>query len=90
MGRPGIRSAELTKHVHEAVLTTMPIVLMTTEPRDAAPLLVPGAVECLAKPFNFDDVLACVARYMQPTQAADQGVLCSNGLGPYDSDSIDL
>ncbi|MEO7910371.1 MAG: sigma-54-dependent Fis family transcriptional regulator, partial [Roseiflexaceae bacterium] len=50
----------------------IPIVVMTTAPRDAAPLLVRGASECLAKPFNLNELLACVARYVQPDQRADQ------------------
>jgi hypothetical protein len=42
----------------------MLIVAMTTEPCDAAALLVSAAVECLAKPFDLDDLLACVAHAM--------------------------
>ena len=71
LGRPGSRIAELIEQVRAAGLATMSIVLMTTEPRDAAPLLVLGAVECLAKPFDFDKLLACIARYMQPAQAVE-------------------
>jgi hypothetical protein len=33
------------------------------------PLLVPGAIECLAKPFDLDDLLACVVRFVQPVAA---------------------
>jgi hypothetical protein len=44
----------------------MPIVVMTTAPDAGAALLIPGSIECLAKPFNLDDLLACVARYVQP------------------------
>ena len=68
VGRPGIRGAELIEEIHEAVLVAMPIVLMTTEPCDAAPPLAPSVVECLAKPFDLDKLLACVARYVRPAQ----------------------
>lgn len=44
----------------------LPIVLMTTAPQAIVPLLVPGSVECLAKPFDLDALLACVARFVQP------------------------
>jgi DNA-binding response OmpR family regulator len=50
----------------------IPIVVMTTAPHDAAPLLMLGVGECLAKPFDLDELLACVARYVQPDQRADQ------------------
>ena len=69
---PGLHGAALIAQVREVSRVTMPIVVMTTAPRDAAPLLVPEAIECLAKPFDLDDLLGCVARYVQPFQAADQ------------------
>jgi DNA-binding response OmpR family regulator len=71
VGRPSMRDAELIEHMRAAVLATTPMVLMTTTPRDAALLLVLGAVECLAKPFDLDELLACVARYVRPDQAVD-------------------
>jgi CheY-like chemotaxis protein len=66
VGSPGMRDAELIEHLREAVLATTPIVLMTTAPDHAAPLLALGPFECLTKPFDLDDLLACVARYVQP------------------------
>jgi DNA-binding response OmpR family regulator len=66
VGNLGMRDAELIEHMREAVLATTPMVLMTTAPRDTAALLVLGPFECLAKPFDLDDLLACVARYVQP------------------------
>jgi DNA-binding response OmpR family regulator len=76
--RAGPRGAALIAQVREVGPATMPIVLMTTVPRDAEPLLVPRSIECLAKPFDLDDLLACVARYVRPAQAADQRLaLCA-------------
>jgi CheY-like chemotaxis protein len=66
---PSMSGAELLAYLRGASLATMPMVLMTAAPQDAAPLLVPGAIECLAKPFDLDDLLACVARFMQPAPA---------------------
>lgn len=66
-GMPGQCSAALIAQVRRAGPAILPIVLMTTTPREARPLLVPGSIECLDKPFDIDDVLVCVARYVQPT-----------------------
>ena len=72
VGCPGMQGAALIAHLRAADPAIIPIVVMTTAPRDAAPLLMLGVGECLAKPFDLDDLLACVARYMQPDQRADQ------------------
>ena len=74
---PGPHSAALIAQMRQVSPATMPIVVMTTAPRDATPLLVSGSIECLAKPFDLDDVLACVARYVQPAAAADQRLALS-------------
>jgi DNA-binding NtrC family response regulator len=71
---PGLHSAALIAQVRQVGLATTPIVLMTTAPRDAAALLRPGSIECLAKPFDLDDLLVCVARHVQLTQAVDQSL----------------
>ena len=68
MGRLGLRGAALIAQVRRAGPAILPIVLMTTTPREARPLLVLGSIECLDKPFDIDDVLVRVARYVQPTQ----------------------
>jgi CheY-like chemotaxis protein len=69
MRMPGMSGAELIAHLPGAGLAAMPMVLMTAAPQDAAPLLVPGAIECLVKPFDLDNLLACVARFVQPAPA---------------------
>jgi DNA-binding response OmpR family regulator len=70
-GRPGPRGGELIEEMRQAGLATIPMVLMTTAQHDAAPPLVLGAVECLAKPFDLDELLACIARYVQPAQTEE-------------------
>ena len=72
VGCPGVQGAALIAHLRAADPAIIPIVVMTTAPRDAAPLLMLGVGECLAKPFDLDELLACVARYVQPNQRADQ------------------
>lgn len=61
----GKGGAELIAQLRGAGPASMPIVLMTTAPRDAAPLLVPDSIECLAKPLDLDDLLARIARYVR-------------------------
>jgi len=70
VGHTGMRGIPVIEHVRTLGLATLPIVAMTTAQSDVAPEIVPGVVECLAKPFNLDDLLACVARYVQPHTAA--------------------
>ena len=70
--RPAMDGAALIARVREVAPATMPIVVLTTAPRDADPLLVPESIELLAKPFDLDDLLACVARHVRPAQAVDQ------------------
>ena len=72
VGRPGMCGVELIAHVRAADPAIIPIIVMTTAPRDAGSLLVLGVGECLAKPFDLDELLACVARYVQPDQRANQ------------------
>jgi DNA-binding NtrC family response regulator len=66
---PGLHGAELITQVCEVGPATMPIVLMSTARCDAAPQLTPRLFECLPKPFYIEDLLACVARYVQPLAA---------------------
>jgi CheY-like chemotaxis protein len=72
MQMPDMSAAELIDQVRVSGLATLPIVLLSTVSLQAAPLLIPGRIECLEKPFDLDDLLACVARYVQPAQAVDQ------------------
>jgi CheY-like chemotaxis protein len=67
-----ISAAELIAQLRVGGLATLPIVLLSTVSHHAAPLLIPGRIECLDKPFDLDDLLACVARYVQPVSSVDQ------------------
>ena len=69
---PDMHGPELISQLHGAGVAAMPIVLMSTEPHDVE-LHVPGASMCLAKPFDIDDVLSCIAGYVQPLSATPPG-----------------
>ena len=69
---PGLHGAALLAQVRAVGPATMPIVVMTTAPHDAEPLLVPDSIECLAKPFDLDDLLARVARYVRPAPPVEE------------------
>jgi CheY-like chemotaxis protein len=72
MRMPSRGGAALLAQVREGGAANLPIVVMTTAPREAASLLIAEVIEVLAKPFELDDLLDCVARYVQPIQAVDQ------------------
>jgi DNA-binding response OmpR family regulator len=72
LGRPGMSDVQLIAQMRRACLTAVPIVLMATELRDVERLFVPESFECLVKPFDLDDLLACVACHVQLADAPDQ------------------
>jgi DNA-binding NtrC family response regulator len=69
VGHNGRRGMEVIEHMRATGLMTLPIVAMTTALHDIAPEFVPEAVEFLAKPFEIDTLLNCIARYVQPRPA---------------------
>ena len=46
----------------------VPVVLMTADSASAKALEAEGIALCLLKPFDLDDLLACVAKYVRPPQ----------------------
>jgi CheY-like chemotaxis protein len=66
MHLPGLSGATLIAHIRAVNSALLPIVLMTTASPEARPLLEAGAIEWLAKPFDIDDLLSCIARYVPP------------------------
>lgn len=68
MRLPDMDGRELIAQLRGAGVAAMPIVLMSTVRRQVE-RGVSGACTCLAKPFDIDDVLACVAGYVQPVGA---------------------
>jgi len=61
---------------------TFPIVLITALQLTAELLKAMGGVAYVAKPFHIDELLACVARYVQPQHARAAG---SDELGEHSS-----
>lgn len=47
----------------------LPVVLMTADTHSAKALEAEGIAICLLKPFDLDDLLVCVAKYIRPRQA---------------------
>ena len=46
----------------------VPVVLMTADSMSAKALEAEGIALCLLKPFDLDDLLDCVAKYLRPQQ----------------------
>jgi DNA-binding NtrC family response regulator len=71
--RPALILLDGTMHYHETTLletlcgqfhAEIPIVIISASSRIRESALARGAVDFLAKPFDLDELLACVARYV--------------------------
>jgi CheY-like chemotaxis protein len=62
MYMPQMTGIMLLQHLRATGIVTIPVVLMTASPRAAEPLLNMDLVDYLAKPFDIDQLLQCVAR----------------------------
>ena len=51
----------------------VPVILMTADAVSTKALEAEGIAVCLLKPFDLDDLLACVARYIRPQQGQMSG-----------------
>jgi DNA-binding response OmpR family regulator len=81
MQLPDMSGSELIAQLRGAGVAAMPIVLMSTMPGDAK-RQVPGTCRCLVKPFDIDQVIACVATYVQPIGVeAAEGIPGTIGSG---------
>jgi CheY-like chemotaxis protein len=70
MFMPLMTGVELWQHLQRQDLADIPVVLMTASPSAAEGLLAQGAADYLAKPFDLDELLACVARYVRSEGAS--------------------
>jgi len=70
MFMPHMTGNELWEYLKGNHIATIPVVLMTASPSAAENLLAQGATDYLAKPFDLDQLLACVARYVRCEGAA--------------------
>ena len=64
MFMPQMTGTELWEYLQSNELANIPVVLMTASPSAAEHLLAQGATDYLAKPFDLDNLLACVERYV--------------------------
>jgi CheY-like chemotaxis protein len=62
---PVMTGAEVIARLRSGDFPTLPIVLMSANAR-AETLISTGATAFLAKPFNLDALIACVAQYTRP------------------------
>jgi CheY-like chemotaxis protein len=65
MFMPHMTGSELWEYLQRQNLGAIPVVLMTASPSAAEHLLAQGATDYLAKPFDLEQLLECVARYVQ-------------------------
>jgi len=65
---PGKTGDVFVRELRHDGLTDVPVVLMTADSMSARALEAEGIALCLLKPFDLDDLLACVAKYIRPQQ----------------------
>ena len=71
MYMPQMTGIMLLEHMRANGITDIPVILMTASPRAAEPLLNMEMVDYLAKPFDIDQLLECVARNFGRSSATD-------------------
>lgn len=74
MYMPQMTGMMLVEHLHSQGISDIPIILMTASPGAAERLAASNAtVDYLAKPFDIDDLLTCVSRYIPAAGANGAG-----------------
>ena len=66
---PGKTGNILVQDLKEDGLGEIPIILMTADATTARELSMDGIAFCLMKPFDLDELLACVAEYIRRNRA---------------------
>lgn len=80
MWLPDLSASELIRELHVIGLAHLPLVLMTTTPSTAQPLLVPGRIGYLAKPFYLDTLVDLVKQHVTLEYPAKREVAGGNGV----------
>src|SRR5215212_5453285 len=62
MYMPQMTGITVVEHIRRNGIVNIPVILMTASPRAAEPLLNLDLVDYLAKPFDIEQLLQCVAR----------------------------
>ena len=65
MYMPQMTGVMLLEHLKSNGASHIPVVLMTASPSAAEPLVNENLVDYLAKPFDIDQLLSCVARHLR-------------------------
>ena len=68
---PHLTGMGLWEHLQRQEFGDIPVVLMTASPRAAETMLEKGVSDFLAKPFDLDQLLACISRYVSRDKAHD-------------------
>ena len=66
MYMPQMTGMMLLEHLHSQSIADIPVILMTASPRAAEKFGTNANVDYLAKPFDIDELLLCVSRYVLP------------------------
>jgi two-component system nitrogen regulation response regulator NtrX len=71
---PHPMGAGLWDHLQREEFSDIPVVLMTASPRAAEAIIEKGVAGYLAKPFDLEQLLACIAGYVCADNAQDQAL----------------
>ena len=82
MYMPQMTGIMLIEHMRTNGISAIPVVLMTASPRAAEPLLNMDLVDYLAKPFDIDQLLQCVARNLSRDAATGTSCITSEPASP--------
>ena len=66
MYMPQMTGLMLLEQLHALGVADIPIILMTASPSAAGQIAAHEMVDYLPKPFDIEELLACVSRYLQP------------------------
>jgi len=77
MYMPQMTGIMLIEYMRTNGISHIPVVLMTASPRAAEPLLHMDLVDYLAKPFDIDELLQCVARNLGRDTTGDASSITS-------------
>jgi DNA-binding response OmpR family regulator len=70
---PGKTGDVFVRDLQHSGYADLPVVLMTADSISAKALEAEGIAFCLLKPFDLDDLLACVAKFVRPQQEHTSG-----------------
>ena len=66
---PGKTGDMLVQDLKDDGLAHVPVIIMTADTRAAHELAMDGIAYCLLKPFDLNDLIACVAKYIRQDRA---------------------